>query len=172
MIALLFLGHALLGIVGLFLARSESVSRRALLIVGSLGASLGVALFFLRHSGFEWRTTSIEPGPAVAAGLAAAAAWVLIATAGRDRVAGLEVPLVGVASTGLILFSLNKWTIPALIFWVVASISLAYLVRAEPGRAQVWFALALSDALVIVGLLWHVVDAKTWKLPASAEGLT
>lgn len=169
---ILYLGHALLAVAGLFIASSAEIGRRALLFVGSIGAGLGVTLFFLRHSGVEWRTTVVDPGPAVAAGLGAAAAWVLIATAGKDRAAAWSVPLVGVASSALILFALNRWVVPALMFWVVTSIALAALVRDEQGRAQVWLALALSDALVVAGLVWHGVESETWRLPGSAAGLT
>ena len=169
---LLYLSHGLLGLAGFFVATSADVGRRTLLILGGIGASLGVLLFFLRHTGVEWRTTSVEPGPAAAAGLGAAAAWVLIATAGRDRHEAWAVPLVGAASSSLILFALNRWTVPALLFWLVTSVALAALVRAEQGRGQVWLALALSDALVVSGLVWHTIDKQTWQLPASADGLT
>ena len=168
----LYLGHGVLALVGLFLTRADEAADRTVLWVGSIGAALGVALFFLRHSGAVWRTTEVDPGPAVATGLAAAAAWLLLATERHRRSEASDLSLVGVASTSLILFALNRWTVPALLFWMVASIALAALVRDEEGRAQVWFALVLSDVLVVAGLVWHAIAAETWRLPASADGLT
>lgn len=171
MTPLLLLSHGLLAVVGLGLAVSEEAWRRAHLWVGVAGAALGIATFFLRHSGETWRTLAVEPGPAVAAGLAAAAAWLLVATS-SDRRSGWDLPLIGVGACALQLFALNRWIVPALLFWVATSLALAVAVRAEEGRAQVWFALAWSDALVIAGLLWHGVEVETWRLPASASGLT
>ena len=172
MILLLTLGHAALALTGLGLTRTESTWRRFHLWIGVAGAALGVMLFFLRHSGASWRTLDVDPGTAVAAGLAAAAAWLLIGTSGGARKVVWDVPLVGVAACGLQLFALNRWVVPALLFWLATSIALAALVRDEEGRAQVWFVLAWSDALVVAGLLWHAVDVETWRLPLSADGLT
>ena len=39
---------------------------------------------------------------------------------------------------------LNRWIVPAVLFWLATSVALAALVRNEEGRAQVWFALALT----------------------------
>ena len=171
MIALLYLGHGFLGLVALLSVGSSPRARTRLVpFVGGVGIALGLALFLLRHSGEVWRTTRVEPGTAVAAGLAAACAWLLVVVLDRGEGRWEPPALTGAAACGLTLFAINGWTVPALLFWWASTAAIGVAARNTPGRAQLWTTLAVSDALFTAALIWHATAAEAWQLPPTIGG--
>jgi hypothetical protein len=171
MLAVLVLGHGFLALIALAMQGVvEELRRRAMPVLASVGIALGGALFFLRHSDLAWRTISLEPGPAVAAGLGAACAWLLVMLFDRGTGRWEPAALTGVAATGLSLFALNRWSAPALLFWCASSIAIGVSVRQGTRRTHVWATLALSDGLLTGALIWHGLSAGSWELPRPVTG--
>lgn len=171
MVAFLFLGHAILGLIALLTKEVEEVRKWIIPVIASIGIGLGVLLFFFRHSGSSWRTTSIEPGPAVAAGLGVACAWLLVLIFDRGTGKWEPAVLTGVGGCGLTLFALNGWSVPALLFWWTTSIAIAVAVRETPGRTHLWATLAASDALLTAAFIWQGVSSEAWAVPRPASGV-
>lgn len=155
----LSLGHAALGT--LVLAASftgPAMRRRAVELASVAGVILGVALVVAGQAGTDpWRTQTFEPAAATPAGLLAAAAWLVTgALAGRTRAS--RAALTGVASAGLVLATGGHYVVPALVFWLCASVALATATRSKP----LWALLAASDAAVCAAAVLHVSTEDTW----------
>ncbi len=172
----LYLGHGVLALGALFITTAGSPSEedraRARRVIALLGCLLSLVLFLLRHTDVSWRTTTVVAGPAAAAGLATASAWLLFGIAKREGRHLLDGALIGCASSALVLFALNRWVVPALLFWLAGSLAIAALVEDHDHRLQVWLTLACSDVLVVAALVLHANAGETWLLPASATETT
>jgi hypothetical protein len=169
MAELLLLGPAILGVVCLGVSVLGPKTRaRVIAAVSALGIAGGISLaWFVRAGG--WRTTALEPAPALAtAGLAVAGAWVLVVILDRERGRWDVAALVGVASTGLLLFAANQWMVPGLLFWLCSSSALVALAAGAGGRAWVWVAVLLSDGAIVGGLAMGHSLTERWTMPEPA----
>ena len=134
------------------------------------GGVSGLLLFFAGPLlGDAWRTTEMSPSGTRIAGIAIVAAWVLVAVGERSR-GGARwdiVALTGVASTALCMFTLNRWTVPGLLFASIACLALA-LLHERPTPAV--GALATGVALLGGALLWRTLADQAWELPLPLTG--
>ena len=171
MIPLLFLSHAVIALSAVA-ARGLAREPRERFCQGAAvaGGVLGLALFFgAPLLDDTWRTTELAPSGTRIAGMAVAAAWIVVAVSERSRGLGRwdVVALTGVASTALCLYSVNRWTVPALLFAGIASLAIA-LLHERPG-VEVGLT-AIGMALLGAALLWHTLDVSAWQLPAPSSG--
>ena len=167
-----YLAPAFIGLVILLARTLEPVVRARLLFFASLaGVGAAAALFLLRHSGVEWRTTLISPGPIVAAGVAAACAWLLVGVLDAGRGRWQRATLTGVAATGLALFASNEWVVPALLFWAAHSAAVWVLFAGHPQSATGRMLLAVSDVALVAALTTHAVSENAWAIPEEADGI-
>ena len=171
MIPVLFLSHAAIALAAVLLSGAGREARerflQGLAIAGGLS---GLVLFFAAPLlGERWRTIEMTPSGTRIAGAAIVAAWILAAVGERSRGGGRWdiVALTGVASTALCMFSVNRWTVPALLF---ASIACLALVLLHDRVTIVAGALAAGIALLGGALLWRTLDVQTWELPAPLTG--
>lgn len=171
MVPVLLFSHALIAVAALAVKGLEREPRERFCQGAAVaGGCLGLALFFgsplLEDS---WRTTELTPPGTRLAGLAIAAAWIIVAVSERSRGHGRwdVVALTGVASTALCLYAVNQWTVPALLFAGIGSLAIALLHE----RAGVELgATALGMSLLAAALLWHTIDEQTWDLPMPLSG--
>jgi hypothetical protein len=145
---------------------------RVVLGVACLGVGSGAVAFALHASGETWRAVGLD-GPITAiAPAAAVCAWLLVGVLdlGSSRYAAAV--FTGVGATGLGMFAGSQWSVPAMLFWAVASLSLmAMIIRSQVAdRVLPLAALILSDALLIAALVWHAVENDVWALPSPAAG--
>lgn len=166
MIPILFLSHTVIAIAAVLLKGLDRGPRERFAQGAAVaGGVSGLALFFASPLlGDTWRTTEMTPSGTRLAGIAIAAAWIVVAVGERSRGEGRwdVVALTGVASTAMCLFSVNRWTVPALLFAGIASLSIA-LLHERPGVAV--GATATGMTLLGGSLLWHVVHEGEWSLP-------
>ena len=171
MIPFLFLSHAAIAVAAVILFATEPAARgRYMQGLAVAGGASGLLLFFAAPLlGDVWRTTELTPSGTRIAGIAVAAAWVLVAVAERSRGGGRWdiVALTGVASTALCMFSVNRWTVPGLLFASIACLALA-LIHERP--TPVAGALALGIALLGGALLWRTLADQAWELPVPLTG--
>lgn len=168
--SLLFLGHALLGGTALlFVHASREIRSRVVMAVAGAGVLLGLILVLT--DGTDWRTMSLQRPGAAIAGVAVAAAWVVVAALDLGRGHVEHAVFAGVAGSGLVGFSLNDWVVPALLFWGCSSFALLLLVRREHGRGLVLASVGLSDLLLIAGLSLDASTTEAWALPGALDGL-
>lgn len=166
MIPLLFLSHTVIALAAIATRGLEPDARGRFLQQASVaGGVFGLALFF--GSPFldeAWRTAEMTPSGTRLAGMAVAAAWIVVAVGERSRGGGRWdiVALTGAAATALCLYSLNRWTVPALLFAGIASLAIS-LLHERPGVGIA--ATATGMALLGGAMLWHTLDASTWDLP-------
>jgi hypothetical protein len=169
-IPILLVSHAVLALAAIAARGLDREPReRFLQGVSIAGGVLGLALFFgSPWLGDTWRTTEMTPSGTRLAGMAVAAAWIVVAVGERSRGGGRWdiVALTGVASTALCLYSVNRWTVPALLFAGIASLAIA-LLHERPGIGIA--ATVTGMALLGGALLWHTLDGATWQLPAPLE---
>ena len=171
MIPFLFLSHAAIAALALAV-RGMAREPRERFCQGAAvaGGVLGLALFFgAPLLDDTWRTTALTPSGTRLAGMAIAAAWIVVAVSERSRGQGRWdiVALTGVASTALSMYSVNRWTVPALLFAGIAALGVA-LLHERPGVAL--GATAVGMALLGGALLWHTLDGSTWELPIPLTG--
>jgi hypothetical protein len=170
-IAVLYLGHA---VIGLALLAARPLGRRAravaVLAGSATGALLGAALYFVGDSEAVWRTTEVEAPAAALIAVAIACSWILLG--GLDRGTGRVDTgcLVGIACSGLALFATNEWVVPASLFWVASSLALVSLTRGAVGAAPARLAVLVSDVATIAALAAHSLDQQTWRMPGEIEG--
>jgi hypothetical protein len=167
-----YLAPAVIGL-GVLLARGLQPMARARFVFFASFAGVGAAaaLFLLRHSGAEWRTTLIRPGPAVAAAVAAACAWLLVGVLNPGEGQWQRATLTGVAATGLALFAANEWIVPALLFWAAHSAALWFLFEDHPQSATARMLQAISDVAFVAALTTHAISEETWTVPGEADGI-
>jgi hypothetical protein len=169
-IAVLYLGHAVIGLALLATRPLKRELRRAALVAGSgAGALLGAGLYFVRDSEAVWRTTEIEASTAALIAVTIASAWILLGALDGGTGRGDTGCLIGVACSGLALFATNQWVVPAALYWVASSLALVFLTSgasAAPARVAV----LVSDVAAIVALAAHSLDQATWKMPGEMGG--
>lgn len=166
MIPLLFFSHAVIALAAIATRALEPDARGRFLQGASVaGGVFGLALFFGSPLLDDaWRTTDLTPSGTRLAGVAVTAAWIVVAVGERSRGGGRWdiVALTGAASTALCLYSLNRWTVPALLFAGIAALAIAAL-HDRPGAGIA--ATAMGMALLGGAMFWHTIDATTWDLP-------
>ena len=171
MLQLLFLSHAALAIFLIFTRPLGTAQRaRFLRFAGLVGTASSVALFFVRGAEVSWGAASLKPGSGAVVAAATACAWTLVAVTDNGRGRWDVAASVGAAATGLALFSTSAWIVPALLFWVVVSLSTTASVRWDPRLPQVGLALATSDACVVGALTMWSLDQDTWRMPDAVDG--
>jgi hypothetical protein len=168
---ILYAVHSLLALVlaaGMLCPRGW---RRPILVVTAvLGCAGGLALALDVGSESVWRSTTLEQPSGAIAGSAVACAWLLAGVLGNRRTLG-SAALMGLASSGLLLASLNDWIVPALLFWLASSVAVMLLLASDGIRVGALFAVALSDLALVGALSLHALDDSTWTLPSSLDGL-
>ena len=117
-----------------------------------------------------WRSTTLGQPRGVIAGAAVACAWLLAGARGTDRTLG-STALVGLASTGVLLATLNDWVVPALVLWLGSSVALAALVSVDELRVGALLAIGVSDLALVGAFALHALDERVWILPESLGGL-
>ncbi|MGH2748878.1 MAG: hypothetical protein ACRDKB_13300 [Actinomycetota bacterium] len=171
MAELLLLGPAILGGGCLAVSVLEPRLRsRVIVTLAAVGIVGGASLAWFARSG-GWRTTALQDAPALApAGLAVAGAWALIVVLDRGRGRWDAAALVGVASTGLVLFAANRWAVPGLLFWLCSSAAMVAMAAHIRGRAWIWTAALLSDGAIVAALATSFSLTETWTMPAPVAG--
>jgi hypothetical protein len=137
-----------------------------------VGMIAGGITFALHNSNETWRAVTYDgPGTAVASA-AAVCAWLVVGVLDLGERRYSSAAFTGVAASGLVLFASSGWSVPALLFWTVASIAaLGLIVRTGDGERALHVAILLvSDALLAGALMWHALDHDSWALPAPARG--
>ncbi|MGH2775539.1 MAG: hypothetical protein ACRDJT_08925 [Actinomycetota bacterium] len=145
--------------------------RAVLLVAATIGSASGVALA-VAATGDEavWRSTTLVQPRGVIAGAAVACAWLLAGALGSDRTLG-SAALVGLASSGVLLATLNDWVVPALVLWLASSVALVALVSQARLRVGALLAIGLSDLALVGALALYSLDERVWTMPESLEGL-
>lgn len=171
MAELLLLGPAILGGSCLGVSVLEPRLRaRVIVMLAAIGIAGGASLAWLARSG-GWRTTALQDAPALApAGIAVAGAWVLVVVLDRGRGRWDAAALVGVASTGLVLFAANRWAVPGLLFWLCSSAAMVAMAAHVGARAWIWTAVLLSDGAIVAAVAMSYSLTETWKMPAPVAG--
>ena len=146
---------------------------RRIISVGAavLGTGAGVAVAVLGSEELVWRTTTLSSPRALIVGTAVACAWALVGVLERARnpVAGA---LVGIASSALLVSSLNDWVVPALLFWLASSVALLALVSIDGARTGALLAIVGSDLLVAGSFSLAALDERVWTIPGPLSGLS
>jgi hypothetical protein len=170
-IAVLYLGHAVIGLALLATRPLKRELRSAAVLAGSaLGALLGAALYFVRDSDAVWRTTEVEAPTAALLAVAIACAWILFGALDQGAGRADKGCLIGVACSGLALFATNEWLVPASLYWVASSLALVSLTRGTRDAAPARLAVLVSDVATIVALTAHSLEQETWRIPGEIEG--
>lgn len=165
MTAVLFFGNAVLSAVLLGVAGLAPATRdRAARALAGIGVLLGAAVFLLRDSLGGWRGTHAVPGDLAITGVAVACAWGLVMSLDLKGDRWWAGALVGVASSGVLIFSTTVWTVPALLFFGCASA--AWAVATARGSRAAWVSIALSDAVLVAALVSGALDRDAWETPA------
>lgn len=139
-------------------------------MAAALGVAAGVAVAVLGSEELVWRTTTLSAPRALIVGTAVASAWVLVGVleGARNPAVGA---LVGVASSALLVASLNEWVVPALLFWLASSVALLALVSLERVRTGAVLAIVGSDLLLAGSFCLEALDGRVWTIPGSITGL-
>ncbi|MGH2809021.1 MAG: hypothetical protein ACRDKT_17290 [Actinomycetota bacterium] len=169
----LFLGHAFLAVVALLGREARDETRTQILqVLSGTGIALAVVLFFAPGAGDTWRTTLLEPDRAHLVGAAVACAWLVLLVLERIGGEGAwdAAVSIGVASSALALFGMNRWSVPALLFWGVAVLALAVLASRARRPGATRLGLALGSAALVAGIVVHALDADAWAWPREPSG--
>lgn len=164
----LILVNAALG-AGCLIARGLAgpVQRRWLRATATIGIVTGVVAVVARGSLIEWRSITLEPGPAAIAGAAVACSWGLTIALEIDQdrwwIAGLN----GFGAAALLSFAGAAWVVPALMFWGCLSAALTVAVARDYGRAWAW--LALGDAAIAAALIAAAATTQSWRFPTDLQ---
>jgi hypothetical protein len=146
--------------------------RRAILVgAATIGSAAGIALA-VAAAGDEavWRSTTLGQPRGVIAGAAVACAWLLAGALGNDRTLG-SAALVGLASSGVLLATLNDWVVPGLALWLASSVALVALLSQDEVRVGALLAIGLSDLALVGAFALHALDDRVWTVPESLGGL-
>ncbi|MBW3594129.1 MAG: hypothetical protein KY391_01015 [Actinobacteria bacterium] len=171
MIPLLILVHAGIGLLAVVSSAVETPQRgRVMEGLAVTGGGAGLLLFFA--SPFvddSWRTLDLNPSGTRIAGIAVAAAWIVVAVAERSRGGGRWeiVATTGVASTALCMFALNDWAIPALLFAAIASLAVS-MSGVRQGTAS--GAISVAIAFVASSIIWETIETQQWELATPVSG--
>jgi hypothetical protein len=169
-IALLYLGHAAIGLALLATWPLKREFRRAGVLAGSgAGALLAVGLYLAGDSDAAWRTTGLEAQTAAMIAVAIACAWILLGALDRGSGRADAGCLIGVASSGLVLFATNEWVVPGALYWVASSVAVVVMTRGK-SAAPARVAILVSDVAVVVALASYSLDLQTWRMPEGMEG--
>ena len=146
--------------------------RRAILLsAATIGSAGGIALAVASSiDETVWRSTTLGQPRGVIAGAAVACAWLLAGALGDDRTLGSGA-LVGLASSGVLLATLNDWVVPALVLWLASSIALVALVSQTELRVGAMLAIGVSDLALVGAFALHSLDERVWTMPESLGGL-
>ena len=146
--------------------------RRAILLAtATIGSAGGIALAVAASiDETVWRSTTLGQPRGVIAGAAVACAWLLAGALGNDRTLG-SAAIVGLASSGVLLATLNDWVVPALVLWLGSSVALAALVSQDELRVGALLAIGVSDLALVGALALHALDERVWTLPESLGGI-
>lgn len=169
MISLLYLGHGLVAALLLGVGRGRG-GDALVRIVSAVGVALSAVTVLARTSDEAWRSTVLSSAPGAIAGIATACAWLLVGTLDLGPMRWRAAALVGVASTGLVLFATNLWLVPAILFWSCSSIAIAALITDRRRGSVVWLSLVVSDIAFGAGMIGHALASDAWRLPAPANG--
>jgi hypothetical protein len=169
MVPLLFLGHAALTVL-LVATRRSVLSDGITRFASVLGMALGIATVIARTSDETWRTTLLDPSAGSLGGVAVACAWLVAGTLDPSEPRWRAAALVGIASTGLLMFAANLWVVPALLFWLCSSLALAAMARERRDGSLAWLTLLVTDGALVVGLIAHALDTESWRLPTPVRG--
>jgi hypothetical protein len=167
MTAALFFGNAFLSAVllGVSVLAVDARDRFARALAGA-GVLLGVAVFLFRDSLVGWRGTHAVPADLAIAGVAIACAWGLVMSLDLKGDRWWAGALVGVASSGVLVFSTAVWTVPALLFLGCASA--AWGLATARGSRAAWISIGLSDAALVAVLVADALDRDGWETPTKA----
>lgn len=141
---------------------------RRIITIGAaaLGTAGGVAVAVLGSEELVWRTTTLSSPRAVIVGAAVACAWALVGALERARHPAIGA-LVGIASSALLVASLNDWVVPALVFWLASSVALVALVSIGGPRTGAILAIVGSDLLLTGSFSLAALDGRVWTIPGS-----
>ncbi|MDQ4058867.1 MAG: hypothetical protein M3124_07060, partial [Actinomycetota bacterium] len=137
----------------------------------ALGSAAGVAVALLGSADLAWRTTTLSSPRAVIVGAAVASAWALVGVVEQARKPPVGA-LVGIASSALLVASLNDWVVPALLFWLASSVALVALVSIGGARSGAILAIVGSDLLLVGSFSLAALDGRVWTIPGSLSGLS
>ena len=171
MIPFLFLSHSVLALLAL-VSRGAQRSQRENFLQGVAiaGGALGLILFFFASFLDDaWRTTEPTQSGTRIAAMAVSVAWIVTAVSERSRGGGrVDIAVfTGAASSALLLYSVNAWTVPALMFAAIAALAVGLLIdRPAPSTGAV----ALGIASLAGALVWQVLSSQAWRLPAPLTG--
>ena len=173
MIALiLYSVHTTLALALIVAIGLPSGLRRSFTIGASaLGSTGGIAVALLGSAELVWRTTTLSSPRAVIMGAAVACAWALVGVLEQARKPPVGA-LVGIASSALLVASLNDWVVPALLFWLASSVALTALVSLGGARTGAILAIAGSDLLLAGSFSLAALDGRVWTIPGSLSGLS
>jgi hypothetical protein len=164
MTPVLLLGHAFLALAALSCAGLQAGSReRVIRWVAGTGVVLALALVVARGSLDPWRSGELSDPNAVLLGAAVACSWGLSLALDLGPARWWVASLVGVASTGSLLFGAAEWSVPALLFWGTSSAAIS-LAAARAGIGS-WLVLGAADAAFVGALVAFVVAEEAWRLP-------
>lgn len=160
----LFFGHAVLSVALLGSWRlAPDVRNRFARALSGAGVLLGAASFVFRDSLEGWRGTDVVPGDLAIASVAVACAWGLVMSLDLKTDRWWAGAFVGVASSGVLVFSTSGWTVPALLFLGCASA--AWSVAAARGDRAGWVSIVASDAVLVATLVSEALQRDGWETP-------
>ena len=169
---ILYSVHAALGAVlaaSIFAPRGWR--RVVLMTAATIGSASGIALAVVASIDESvWRSTTLGQPRGVVAGAAVACAWLLAGALGDERALGAGA-LVGLASSGILLATLNDWVLPALVLWIASSVALVALVSQAELRVGALLAIGVSDLALVGALALQSLDERVWTMPESLSGL-
>ena len=169
MIALLYLGHAAIGLSLLATQPLKRELRSAAVLAGSgAGALLAIGLYLAGDSNAAWRTTDLAAPMAAMTAVAMSCAWILLGALDRGSGRGDAGCLIGVACSGLVLFATNEWVVPGALFWVASSLAIVVMTRGK-SAAPARVAVLVADVGVVVALASYSLDLQTWRMPQGME---
>ena len=144
------------------------IRERMVLGASFLGVGSGAVAFALHDSSETWRAVALDGPTTAIAPAAAVCAWLLVGVLDLGPRRYAVAVFTGVGAAGLGMFAGSQWSVPAMLFWAVASLSLmAAIIRSQVAhRILPLAALLLSDALLIAALVWHAVENDVWALPS------
>lgn len=146
--------------------------RRAILTAAATIGSVGGIATAVVASTDEtvWRSTTLGQPRGVIAGAAVACAWLIAGARGTDRTLG-SAALVGLASSGVLVATLNDWVVPGLVLWLASSVALVALVSQAELRVGALLAIGVSDLALVGAFALHALDERVWTVPESLGGL-
>lgn len=168
---ILYAVHSALALVLTVASFGPPRLRRALTLgAAGVGAAAGVAVAVLGSSELVWRTTTLASPRAAVAGSAVACAWILAAAHDRARTPRVGA-LVGLASSAVLVASLNDWVVPALLFWLGSSAALIALAAHGGLRTGAILAIVVSDLLVAGSFTVQALGDGIWTFPSTLSAV-